>query len=55
MQWSTGPITLEEATFKLLGVDFRSEYIIGFFYSGYPEEVREPRRKPLAEVLSWTA
>jgi nitroreductase len=55
MQWSTGPITLEEPTFKLLGVDYASEYIIGFFYTGYPDEVLEPRRKPLSEVLSWTA
>lgn len=54
MQWSTGPITLEENTYKLLGIDFENEYIIGFFYSGYPEEILEPRRKPLAEVLSWT-
>jgi nitroreductase len=54
MQWSTGPITLEEATFSLLDVNFESEYIIGFFYTGYPEEVPEPRRKPLTEVLRWT-
>jgi len=54
MQWSTGPITLEENTFKLLGVDYEKEYIIGFFYTGYPDEVLVPRRKPLSEVLSWT-
>lgn len=54
MQWSTGPITLEENTYKLLGVDGEKEYVIGFFYSGYPEEVPEPRRKPLSDVLAWT-
>ena len=54
MQWSTGPITLEENTYKLLGVDTENEYIIGFFYTGYPDEIPEPRRKPLEEVLSWT-
>ena len=39
MQWSTGPITLEDETYELLGVDREKEYIIGFFYTGYPEEV----------------
>jgi len=54
MQWSTGPITLEPATYELLRVDADKEYIIGFFYSGYPAEVLPPRRKPLGDVLRWT-
>ncbi|MBT3604385.1 MAG: nitroreductase [Candidatus Latescibacteria bacterium] len=54
MQWSTGPITLEDNTYKVLGIDPETEYTIGFFYTGYPVEVPQPRRKPLAEVLSWT-
>jgi nitroreductase len=54
MQWSTGPITLEEDTYKLLRIDSEKEYIIGFFYTGYPDEIPEPRRKPLEEVMSWT-
>jgi nitroreductase len=54
MQWSTGPITLEEATYRLLGVDKSKEYIIGFFYTGYPEEVLDAKRKPLSEVFRYT-
>lgn len=54
MQWSTGPITLERATYELLGVDPEREYIVGFFYIGYPDEVPSPRRKPLDEVMRWT-
>jgi len=54
MQWSTGPITLEPATCDLLGVNAETEYIIGFFYTGYPEEVPSPRRRPLKDVLFWT-
>lgn len=54
MQWSTGPITLEDATYELLGVDREQEYIIGFFYTGYAEEVLEARRKPVGEVFRHT-
>ena len=55
MQWSTGPITFEQGTYGLLGIDPEREYIIGFFYTGYPAEVPKAKRKPLAEVLRWTA
>lgn len=54
MQWSTGSISLEDATYELLGVDKDKEYIIGFFYTGYPEEVLDGRRKPLDEVIRFT-
>ncbi len=54
MQWSTGPITLERETYELLGIDPEREYMIGFFYTGYPEEVLNKERKPLGEVLRWT-
>ena len=39
MQWSTGRITLEEQTYQLLGIDSSQEYIIGFFYTGYPADI----------------
>lgn len=54
MQWSTGSITLEDATYDLFGVDKDKECIIGFLYTGYPEEVLEGRRKPLDEVIRFT-
>jgi len=54
MQWSTGPITMERATYDLLGIDPEKEYIIGFYYVGYPDEVPKPRRKPIHEVIRWT-
>lgn len=55
MQWSTGPITLEKDTYDLLGIHHEREYIIGFFYMGYPEDIPTPRRKPLDAVMHWTA
>lgn len=54
MQWSTGPVTLEPATHKLLGLDPSQHQIIGFLYIGFPAEVPKARRKPLDEVLKRT-
>lgn len=54
MQWTTGPITLEEATYKLLDIDPATEYIIGFYYMGYPAEVLPGKRKEIGELLKYT-
>ena len=53
MQWSTGGITLEQETYNLFGIDSETEYIIGFYYMGYPDEIPTPQRKPLHNVLRW--
>ena len=53
MQWSTGAITTEKDTYELLGIDSENEYIIGFYYMGYPAEIPTPKRKPLHDVLRW--
>ena len=53
MQWSTGAITRERKTYELLGINIENEYIIGFYYMGYPEEIPTPKRKPLHQVLRW--
>jgi nitroreductase len=55
MQWSTGAITMEQNTYDLLGIDSEEEYIIGFYYIGYPAEVPAPERKPLNEQIRWTS
>ena len=54
MQWTTGPITFEEATYQLLDIDSKSESIIGFYYTGYPEAVLPGKRKELGELLKYT-
>ena len=53
MQWSTGGITLEQGTYDLLGIDSETEYIIGFYYMGYPDEIPTAQRKSLPDVLRW--
>ncbi len=55
VQWSTGPITMQKETYELIGADQAREYIIGFFYMGYPREIPSPRRKPLGDVMRWSA
>ncbi len=55
MQWSTGTLTHEEATYRRLRIDPKKEYIVGFLYVGYPAEVPSPKRKSLSEVTRWTA
>ena len=42
MQWSTGAITMEKQTYSLLNINPEIEYIIGFYYMGYPEEIPTP-------------
>lgn len=54
VQWSTGPITKEQETYDLLGVDVAKELIIGLLYTGFPAEVGKPKRTPIDEVLRWT-
>ena len=53
MQWSTGAITMEKQTYSLLTINPEIEYIIGFYYMGYPEEIPTPKRKSLNQVLRW--
>ena len=55
MQWSTGRITMEEQTYQLLGIDSSQEYIIGFFYTGYPADIAAPKRQPAGEFIRWVA
>jgi nitroreductase len=55
MQWSTGPITMEQNTYDLLGIDSAEEYIVGLCYMGSPAEVRASTRRPVEEVTRWTA
>jgi len=55
MQWSTGRITIEDQNYQLLGINSSQEYIIGFFYTGYPEEIKAPKRQPAGEFIRWVA
>ena len=54
MQWSTGALTHEEATYRQLGINPEEEYIVGFLYIGFPAEIPKPKRKLLSKVTRWT-
>ncbi|MBV7330664.1 nitroreductase [Chloroflexi bacterium TSY] len=55
MHWYTGPLTRDRVGFELLGLDFEKEYIVGFFYVGYPARIPGADRKPFHEVFGWTS
>ena len=54
MQWSTGQITREHSTYAMLDIDPAGEYIIGFFYLGYPAKIPQSKRRPLQDFLRLT-
>ena len=54
MQWTTGPITRELETYRLLGIAPEGEYLIGFLYIGFPDEAPRRDRKAIGEVLRRT-
>lgn len=53
-QWGTGPVTRDEETAKIVGVEAGFE-VIGFVKAGYPQEVPTTRRSEVREVCHWRA
>lgn len=49
-QWSTGGVTRDDESYRVLGIDKAALDIIGFFKVGYPLEVPRLSRRPLDEV-----
>ena len=54
IQWSTGAITLESETYRLLRANLDNEYMVGFLYTGYPELTPKPNRNPFENFLRLT-
>ena len=52
-QWSTGSITRDRDTYDALSIEFSQEEIIGFVKAGFPEKVREVKKKPLSEIVTY--
>jgi nitroreductase len=53
VQWSTGPIVQDPATYQVLGVSSEQMTLIGLLYVGYPECIPNQRRQPLAQVVRY--
>ena len=51
-KWSTGDVTRESEFFQLLGIDAKSERVVGLVWYGYPAIVPEQSRKPIAAFLT---
>jgi nitroreductase len=52
LKWATGDIIRDGRFFDLLHIDPDREEVVGLFWYGYPAEVPDTLRRPLAEVLS---
>jgi nitroreductase len=53
-KWSTGGVTTDERSYRLLGIDPMQQEIVGFFWAGYAaraDVVKPRRRRSLDEVL----
>ena len=53
MHWYSGPLTRDKSAFDILGLDYETETVVGFFYVGYPARVPDAPRKPFQEVFQW--
>jgi nitroreductase len=53
-KWSTGGVTTDERSYRLLGIDPAQEEIVGFLWAGYAarsDVVKPRRRRSLGDVL----
>jgi nitroreductase len=53
-KWTSGAITREPRLYELLGIDARSERIVGYFWYGKPSAVGGQKRKTVAEISTVT-
>ena len=54
-KWSTGSMTRDERTYEMLGIDGEAEEIVAFVWAGVPDDIPDPPRQALQEVLRTTA
>lgn len=50
-KWTTGKVIRTPAFFDLLGIEMNSQKIVGLFWYGYPEQIQEQTRKPVADIV----
>lgn len=50
-KWTTGEVTRTDAFYSQLDIAQDSEFVVGLFWYGWPQEVIEQHRRPLAHVL----
>lgn len=54
-KWSTGSMTRDERTYEMLDIDPDVEEIVAFVWVGIPDEIPDPPRQPLDEVVRTTS
>ena len=51
VKWSTGPVIRDPRFYDLIWVDPATETVVALVWYGYPEDVPQPTRKPLEQIL----
>lgn len=52
MKWTTGPVTRHPQFSRLIGIEKPAEHLVGLMWYGYPAQIPDTQRRPLAEVLT---
>lgn len=52
VKWTTGAVTRDPAFYDLVGIDSRTETVVGLLWYGVPAAVPEALRRPLDAVLT---
>jgi nitroreductase len=51
VKWTTGGITREQRFYELLGIDSKTELVVGFFWYGVPKVVPTRQRRSVEEIV----
>jgi len=52
VKWTTGGITRQPRFYELLGIDARSESVVGLFWYGVPKVIPTQKRRPAGDIVS---
>ncbi|MDJ0906171.1 MAG: nitroreductase family protein, partial [Woeseiaceae bacterium] len=51
-KWTTGDITRDPRFFDIVGIDARTEFVVGLIWYGYPKLTPTQSRKPVEDVTT---
>ena len=51
VKWTTGAMTREREFYEIVGIDFETEMLVGFFWYGRPKVVPTQKRREVSEIV----
>ena len=51
VKWTTGGITRQQRFYELLGIDSKTELVVGFFWYGVPKVIPTRERRPVEDIV----